>query len=327
MKNPNIAFLGLAALAAIFLITPASAVVSIDYVAVGNPGNAANPADGNANLGGVQNFGAVSYSYQIAKNETTITQFAGFLNAVAKRDTYGIYNSEMATNPNSAGIIRSGSSGNYTYSVIGGSGNKPITFVSWFDGARFCNWLHHGQPTGLQTTGTTEDGAYALLGAVSGIVQKNAGAKAWLPSEDEWYKAAYYDPTKNAGAGGYWQHGNQSDAMVSNTVGVAGASNFSGTGLTNGGAYGADSDSFYGTNDQAGNVSEWNDGLDPRGFRSVRGGAWFNSEPGVSSAVPDERLPQQEWFFVGFRVATVPEPSSLVLTVLAGGGLLTRRKR
>ena len=85
--------------------------------------------------------------------------------------------------------------------MVAGSGNKPITFVSWFDAARFCNWLHNGQPSGAQNAATTEDGAYTLNGATSGVaISKNATAKVWIPSENEWYKAAYYDPTKGGPA-------------------------------------------------------------------------------------------------------------------------------
>ncbi len=38
----------------------------------------------------------------------------------------------------------------------------PVNFVSFWDGLRFANWLHNGQPTGAQGNSTTEDGAYTL---------------------------------------------------------------------------------------------------------------------------------------------------------------------
>jgi formylglycine-generating enzyme len=127
----------------------------------------------------------------------------------------------MASNANIAGITRSGSSGSYTYSVIG-SGDRPITYVSWFDAARFANWLHNGQPTGAQDASTTEDGAYTLNGATSGTAPaKNVGATVWIPTENEWFKAAYYDPTHMSGAGGYWLHANQSNSMTSNNFATA----------------------------------------------------------------------------------------------------------
>lgn len=63
-----------------------------------------------------------------------------------------------------------------------GSGNRPISYMSWFDAARFTNWLGNGQGSG-----STETGAYTLSGATSGIFTKNVGATVWIPSEDEWY--------------------------------------------------------------------------------------------------------------------------------------------
>jgi formylglycine-generating enzyme required for sulfatase activity len=267
-NNRTILSLGLAVLAGVSLVTPALAV-NIAYVPVGNAGNTADTADGDINTPGVQRFGAVGYAYQIAKNETTISQYADFLNAVAKTDTYGLYSTSM-TQSYINGISRAGVSGSYVYSEALGTGNKPITYVSWFDAARFCNWMHNGQPTGLQTVGTTEGGAYTLNGATSGIITKNVAAMVWIPSEDEWYKAAYYDPNKGgAGVGGYWLYPNQSNTLDGNTIGVANSANYydgdhvgyPGMALTDVGAYGANSDSAYGTNDQGGNVHEWNDGV------------------------------------------------------------------
>jgi formylglycine-generating enzyme required for sulfatase activity len=304
------------------------AVVNIDSVLVGNINNANDAATGSV-------YGAVAYAYQIAKNETTISQYAEFLNAVAKTDTYSLYNTSMTTSYIN-GIARSGSSGSFTYSVNPGSANKPITYVSWFDAARFTNWLHNGQPGGAQDAASTEDGAYTLLGAMSGVIAKNGGAKAWIPSESEWYKAAYYDPNMGgAGVGGYWLHANQSNTMTSNTAGAAGAANhydgdyvgYPGAVLTEVGAYWMNSDSAYGTNDQAGNVWEWNDAVISGSSRGLRGGSWSFGASFLASSYRDGNGPSNEYYFIGFRVASVPEPTSLVLTMLAGSVMLARRKR
>lgn len=87
--------------------------------------------------------------------------------------------------------------------------NKPIGYISWGDAARFANWLTNGQPTGMQGAGTTETGSYTLNGAMTNTalqaVTRNANARYVVPTENEWYKAAYYDPTAGAGGGdNYW---------------------------------------------------------------------------------------------------------------------------
>jgi formylglycine-generating enzyme required for sulfatase activity len=310
----------LAVLASVSLVTPAFAVVNIGYVDVGNINNAADSSG----------YGAVAYNYKIAKNETTISQYTEFLNAAAKTDNYSLYSTNMSSSGGytyAAGINRSGSSGSYSYAAVAGSGNKPVTFVSWFDAARFCNWIHNGQGAG-----NTETGAYTLLGAMSGIHTKNAGATVWIPSEDEWYKAAYYDATKG-GAGGYWPYPTQSAYLAGHDIGVANSANYYDNGyvgypgmtLTDVGAYGANSDSFYGTNDQGGNVWEWNDATPTGSSRGLRGGAWDSYDLASSSRY--NYVPSSEIYVIGFRVASVPEPSCVVLTIFASGMLMTRRKR
>ncbi len=314
------------------------AAVSIDFVTVGNPGNA---GDSRVMEGdGTSGYGAVSHTFQMARSETTVAQYAAFLNAVAATDAYGLYSPDMALSV-VGGLERHGVSGGYTYSVTPGSADKPITFVSWFDAARFCNWLHNGCPVGESSAGSTEDGAYTLNGATSGTgISRNVNATVWIPSEDEWYKAAYHDPAMNAGAGGYWLYPTRSDSPGGNTVGAPGAMNFldddfvgyPGTALTDGGAYGVESRSAYGTNDQGGNVFEWNDAV-IGSSRGLRGGAWDHPEDYLGA---DSRLdfdPTGQSHNVGFRIASisnfapVPEPGvAAQLAGLAGMILLLRRR-
>ncbi len=316
---------GFAALAGISLVTPALAVINIDYVSVGNVGNANDPTTG---------YGSVADTYQISKNETTISEYAEFLNAAAQTDAYNLYHPSMASDGNAAGITRSVVAGSFTYSVMTGAAGRPISYVSWFDAARFCNWMHNGQGSG-----STETGAYNLAGATSGLFTKSVGATVWIPSENEWYKAAYYDPTPGAGGGdNYWLHATQSNTLTNNTVSAnyndgdyavtqSGSYNSSQNYLTNVGAYGAASDSFYGTNDQGGNVWEWNDAVISGSARGLRSGSWDNSESLLRSSERYELGPSLDGSRVGFRVASVPEPTSLVLTMLASGVMFIRRKR
>jgi formylglycine-generating enzyme required for sulfatase activity len=337
--------------------------VTIDLVPVGNAGNANDPA-----TGGV--YGAVAYEYQIGKYAVTIGQYAEFLNAVAATDTYSLYNSSMANDLNAAGISRAGSSGAYTYSVIAPAGttpagasspgNRPITSVSWWDSARFANWMANGQPTGAQSSTTTENGAYNVNGATAGnAVAKNAtnpntsaAPTFYLPTDNEFYKAAYYSPTKG-GTGGYYAYATQSDTVPGNVVGSTAnqANYFTGAGysvtqlntldanqnyLTDVGAF-SGSGSFYGTFDQSGNVFQWNDldGLASSGSsRGIRGGYWINGLGPLylSSSGSLLRDPSNEYHGIGFRLAApaaVPEPSTcaMALAGLACGGYSMLRRR
>jgi len=133
--------------------------VTIDWVAVGDAGNAADPATG---------FGAVQTPYRISEFEITNAQYAEFLNAVAASDPNDLYNTSMGAGA-PAPILRDPFNGREPFSYIVGAGleNLPVNFVSFLDAARFANWLHNGQPTGAQDDTTTEDGAYTLTPGTS----------------------------------------------------------------------------------------------------------------------------------------------------------------
>ena len=149
--------------------------VNIDYIAVGDPGNPVDPAWG---------FGAVPNEYKIARYAVTNSQYAEFLNAKAATDPYSLYNPGMSSH----GITQSGSAGSFTYGVTPGFESQPVVFVSWFDAARFVNWLANGQGGA-----STETGTYTLNGTMSGFITYNEGAAPFIPSEDEWWKAALYN--------------------------------------------------------------------------------------------------------------------------------------
>ena len=97
--------------------------------------------------------------------------------------------------------------------------------------------------------------------------------------------------------------------------------------LTDVGAYGVNSQSAYGTNDQAGNVFEWNDAVISGSSRGLRGGSWGDFSGSLPASGRGSGGPTGEDVLVGFRVASVPEPTSIFLTMFAGGVLLIRRKR
>ena len=81
--------------------------VNIETVPVGDPGNAGDtryPDPGDA----VYSFGSLAYTYNIGKYEVTAGQYCEFLNAVAKTDTYGLYNAAWSWDAQGCHIKRTG---------------------------------------------------------------------------------------------------------------------------------------------------------------------------------------------------------------------------
>ena len=330
--------LWLAALACLPLGTIANAE-PLQWVTVGDPGNTADTAPAG--------FGAVAASFRIMKYEFTNQQYTDFLNSVAATDTYSLYIPSMGSEAR-GGITQSGSPGAYTYSVKTNMGDKPVNFVSWFDAARVSNWYHNG----ATSSSSTETGAYTLVsGQTTGTAPAvNSGAKFYVPTENQWYKAAYY---KGGGTNaGYWDYATQSDlAPTTVTAGLTGIGSAGSTGNfanykktadwngqdgnvttvgTNGGP------SAYGAFDMSGNVHELHDLTGAAGSnRAIRGGYWDSPASSVSSSFNLLFNPSFGRNVIGFRLASpvsgVPEidPNGLsaVLGLIVGGlGLLERRR-
>ncbi len=278
-------------------------------------------------------YGAVDYEYRISATEVTNSEYATFLNAVAATDTYSLYDSEMSGTY--GGISQNGSSGNFSYSVNSDRGENPVAYVTFYDALRYTNWLHNGQGTG-----NTETGAYTITdeGITNNSITRNTGATWFLPNEDEWYKAAYYDPTLNSNTGGYFDFATRSDVAPTAELPAGGINSanyhmvFGNT--TAVGAY-TSALSPYGTYDQSGNLWEWNETIIDSSNRGLRGGDWSDTSNYLSSSVRLGYIsPAIEDNSSGFRVASlsspasVPEPGSLaVWAVLGGIGLCWRRRR
>ena len=306
--------------------------VYIDTVPVGNPGND-NDSSG---------YGALGYTYRMGKYEVTAGQYTEFLNAVAKTDTYRLYNDSMDLGAG-CGISWGADEQGRIYSVSSQRANRPVNYVSWGDAARFANWLTNGQPTGPQGPATTEDGSYLLNGATSAAellaVTRKPDARYVLPSEDEWYKAAYH--LNDGVTGNYWDYPTSTNSIPSNVLSnpdpdPGNNANFYDVmkGDTIGSPYHRtpvgdfeNSESPYATFDQGGNVWEWNEAVLGGSSRGQRGGAWNSWSVGeLGAGYRYQYDPTFEDHDLGFRVAMVPEPATLSLLVL-GGLALIRRKR
>jgi sulfatase modifying factor 1 len=285
----------LAALAAVtsLAVSTASAQITIPTVPIGNPGNAPDPTTG---------FGSVAYIYFIGTTEVTNAQYTAFLNAKAASDPFNLYNTNMAGA--FGGIVRSGSSGSYTYSTVGGRENYPVVYVSFWDATRFANWLHNGRGNG-----DTETGAYTLGGVrnpANGSVTRNTGWRWAVTSENEWYKAAYHQPASQGGdADNYWVYPTSSNSVP--TTAQANYNFVSGSSMSVG-SYAAN---FYETFDMGGNVWEWTEAIIPSfpSFRGQRGGAFIDgNDLGLRASSRASANPILEDNFFGFRVSSVVPP-------------------
>lgn len=290
---------------------------TMDFVTIGNPGNAPDTT-GSPNPAGSVGYVFQMGTFEVSRDMVTKANNAGNL---------GISLADMAT---------SGSNGV----------NRPATGVSWNEAARFVNWLNESsgfsaaykfstQPT---KNGYVPNESLTLwqagdAGYNAANPYRNSNAHYFLPSTDEWYKAAYYNPGNNTyfdyptgsnglpgGWGGwvsggttpgtavYYQEYHQGPADVENAGGL----------------------SPYGTMGQGGNVFEWNEtsqsGIndDPDSTRVIRGGAWGSNFLGQYDAVdmlssryysfsPESEFSGEYGSIVGFRVAAVPEPGEWAL--------------
>lgn len=315
--------------------------VTFDWANVGNAGNAGELSGAGAGGSGPDVvIGAVDYAFRIGKHEVTNAQYAVFLNAVAATDNFGgadptLYHPLMSNAH--GGIIRRGLPGSHTYITRNDMSDKPVLYVSFIDAMRFTNWLHNGQGSG-----DTETGAYTISNGLDEI--RAADAKYWIPSEDEWYKAAYHDASAGT-AGVYFDYAIGSDS-VPTLAWASGVGDISNPGqgvvnydqgavwgipisnVTTVGSAGPASVSPYGTFDQNGNAFEWNEAVISSSFRGLRGGDYRRPERFLRADWRAIGSPDSGGSNVGFRIATrIPEPATLSTVLVTAAVIAGRRGR
>jgi formylglycine-generating enzyme required for sulfatase activity len=338
--------------------------VTFHWAAIGNPGNASDTLtmtkpNGVSAGDGTSGYGSVGYTYSIATRNVTNSQYVEFLNKVDPSGTNGLLFTNNMTDLKIGGVNypaytgginkNSAAAAGSRYSVKSGQENLPVVHVNWARAARFVNWMANGQGSG-----GTESGVYDMAG-ITGFATpppRAVGAQIFLPSENEWYKAAYYDPSLNSGAGGYWQYGTRSNttpasvappgssnsanigAGTSGGSGGAAAGTYATTGtalnkdliyLTDVGAY-TSAMSAYGLSDLDGLIYNWteatraNPSFPSQMLPIYRGGAWafneLNSGAGFRNSGNGAGVNDGQYQYWGFRVATVaavPEPGAYAL--------------
>jgi hypothetical protein len=274
---------------------------NIEFATVGDPGNARDEANSQG-----QSHGAVNYVYRAGKFEVSNREYCAFLNAVAGSDPYGLYPSYMVAGQpyELRGIERLGEDGSYSYRCFPGREELPSCYVGYYSALRYANWLHNGGGNGY-----TEAGAYTLLGGTPTPtnrvpIVRNPGARVWLLSEDEWYKAAFY--RGGSADAGYWEYAVQSDnAPVaerppggSHSVNCASLTAPSPTPV---GAY-QQAMSAYGTFDQNGNLQEWFETPVPGGAAFLRGSTFDWDVAAGAASRPSAMYGVQSWLNIGFRI-------------------------
>ena len=267
--------------------------------------------------------GSVAAEFEISKTEITLGQYAEFLNAVAAKDPHGLWTPTMQTAPTASMvrdrtlIRRTGNPGSYQYTVPATEERRPASFISFMDAMRFANWIHNGMGSG-----DTETGAYRITEEKE-LAVRQPGARVWIPTEDEWYKAAYYQPESEGGpAGGYWLYptrSNEPPKAKGPGDPEQNAASFGGGGREgelHHTSYdfvpvGSLSNAFgpWGTFDQGGNVWEWNETIVFGTQRVMRGGSTPHSVDKLRSNVRSSASPGRKYPDTGFRLARPAPPA------------------
>ncbi|MFA6043671.1 MAG: SUMF1/EgtB/PvdO family nonheme iron enzyme [Phycisphaerales bacterium] len=322
----------------------------IQFVTVGSPGNA--PWTG----GGLytNHRGVVDYSYRIGKFEVTTSQWVEFMNAVFDRPAsdrvlfvvHPAVWGAQSTTPNTPGGER--------WTASGTNAMLPVGGIDWRTCAIYCNWLCNGKSTDRSAflSGAYDVSTFGYLNNGSLFTDQlthSPGAQYWIPTTDEWLKAAHYDPNRyGTGQGGWWANANRSDTPpVYGPPGV----------LVNGQPSAANSDwdgfsfpgrnpfavplgaynvtSAFGLYDTAGGTSEWTEGY--TGFagepyprdRLYDGSHWDDGAQGADMASSlGGNFPTYPGISLGLRIASaIPVPGPILGVAVASLWRLAARPR
>jgi formylglycine-generating enzyme required for sulfatase activity len=273
---------------------------SIDFVQISNTNNAAN----------TNGYGAVPYEYRM-----------------------GVYEISQAN------ITKATASGLANVTAGAWTGDQPAANITWYEAAAFVNWMNTSKGLQAAYNLSWSGSAWSMslwsstdawtLGGTNLFRHKEA--YYFLPSENEWYKAAYYNPagtnyslypTASSTAPTAVASGTDANTAVYNSVASSPAA------VTNAGGL-----SFYGTMGQGGNVAEFTESAfdgnnsSPTESRAFRGGRYNAIASDMANTSRGQIAPNLQINTYGFHVASIPEPSTYALLLMAGAGALYALKR
>ena len=307
----------------------------IEFSVVGMPGNA--PYDGGS-TGVNAGAGSVNHEFAIARTQVTNAQWVEFANA---------YRPYIKGDPDfrgiAEGILVRYDAGEDRYFALPGTEQVAAT-MSWRMAARYVNWLHNDKRTdaaafasgAYDTTTFTPDAGSPF----NDQLERSPGARFFLPTRDEWVKAAFFDPNRDGmGAAGYWTYPNRTDQPLrygfpaeggESIVGAEGIPPFSWYLPV---ASYLSTQSPWGLFDLSGSSADWNeDATIDRSSRFWSGTGRRDIVPDLSDSLllgfpyaswPYDSLPQ-----AGLRLAfLVPAPTSPFVLVLIGFCRSRRRPR
>jgi hypothetical protein len=245
------------------------------FVKVGNTQN-----KGDYNYPRVGSFGSVNHEYEIGQYKVSNAEYSIFLNQAAhKSDPDGLFNSKMR-------IRKELKDGKFIYHPYPATANAAVTYVSWFDALKYCNWL----------------GESYLISDQGRKVQRKANAKYYLPTEDEWYKACYYDPKNKK----YKLYPLRDAHRIENSNKLP-------------------SKSSYGMMETSDHIWEWTESKVGEAFRGIRSDSWFQGN-NRQAAGRYYSNPDLELGHLGFRVAR-PASAGTKKAEIKNAGLLKRARR
>lgn len=331
----------------------------IEFVSIGALGNAPWQGDGTEGDRAIGR-GQVNYQYSIGKFEVTSAQWTEFFNAAYDRPANDrlphlippTFWGAVPATPNTSGGLR--------WAVPAGNEMRPVGNISWRMAAMYCNWLHNDKSTdrGAFLNGAYDVNTFGYSGTTfTDQLTHNSGARYWIPTRDEWLKAAHYDPNKpnvDGTVGGWWKYSITSDSPIAYGppgVSVRAGGQVSGPdpngplAESNGnwnpssfpgyspydillGAY-ANATSPWGLYDTSGATGEWTEGANLAGTgRIAEGATWSSLGTGAADTIyySGGLFPSYSGGDYGFRIASsVPSPGASVL--LLGAVFVANRRR